>query len=723
MAIPQLDKILEKLNATTEAQTFADQGEQILLFAEEQLEQARRSREDVNIAVLVEKLYSEARSARAVYERQWYKNLDMYLGRQFSDWDVSRSMMVERAKPDYENRLCINIIEPIIRTETAKTSSVHPRATVVPASNDDVDVRAARAAEAIWDWYYDTSNYHRGVYSVANFWRGITGVGYVKMFYDESAIDPQATEVRKKKVREQNRRLQASGLAATDEGSVEPVRGLITATPVSPFHLSVGDLTDTTIENQPWLIHSFTVPVERAKMVYGKYAEKAGKTWEPNTVSANELVNLMHLNIRTSGDGVTSHVLVHELYIKEGVHELFPKGGMAVVAGGTLVGVARDGMIYDHGEHPFGMLTGVETGGFYRKSVIESITPIQDDLNQFYNDLVRTRQLLGKPMFYYDEGSFDPRRVRSRPGVHIPIKLGMRDPRPLQMAEPPQFAFNLVDRLMIHRDDISGQHQVSRATSPGADTAASALALLKETDDDYLSTTFDSIQDLTRRMGSQYLSLAVQFWDEPRMVKVAGVEHALNVTAFRGADIAGGTDVRVDGESVLPKSKAAKIAQVTEWIDKGILPPEVGLDVLEMGNLGKVYDRIRRDRDAAANEHTMLMSLTPEMILEKQQEHQRQVEEMMAQVEQATGATPDPALAPPAPPIIPINWYDNHEVHYEEHRLFANSPSYGLLSPEQQKVLEEHATLHLAEIQATMMAADPNQQPMPEDAAAPAAGA
>lgn len=711
MPVPALNKMLEQIQGMPLGpQSFADAGAQIELLAQEELDKARAAREDIEIATLVQRFYSDAKNARATYESRWYKNIDMYLGRQFTYWDSGQRSMVERPSPDYENRMCINIIEPIVRTESAKTSSVHPRASVLPASNDETDLRAAKAAEAIWDWHYESSEYHSGTYAVANFWRGQTGMGFGKMFYDQTAIDTQATEARMREFREQQRRL------GPDAGLVEkpePVRGCITSSPVTPFHFFVGDLTETTIQRQPWVMHAFVMPVEKAKMVYASHVEKRGRKWEPATVSANEIVNLSHLDIHSSSGSATDFVLVQELYIKEGAHELFPKGGMAVVAGGVLVGVARKGIPYEHGEYPFEALVGIETGSFYRKSVIESITPIQDDLNRFYNALAQQRDLLGKPMFYYDEGSFDPRRVRSKPGTHIPIRLGMRDPRPVQIVEPPSFAFNFVDRLMVHRDDISGQHQVSRATSPGADTAASALALLKETDDDYLSTTFDSIQQFTRTMARQYLALAIQFWDEPRMVKIAGVDQSLNVSAFIGSDIAGGTDVRIDGESVLPKSKAAKSAQITEWIDKGIIPPETGLEVLEMGNLGKVYDRIRRDKDAAAAEHTKLMNMTAEEIQQMQQQHQAQIEQMSAQVEQATGAAPDPSLVPPLE-ILPIHWYDNDAVHFEEHRLFANSAAYQILSPEQQQALDQHAQAHLERMQAMAM---PAEDPAAEDAA------
>jgi hypothetical protein len=697
VAAPDLSSFLKKLETANLSGMSPEQaGDTIELLAKEELDQARTSKEDSRLVHQVQTWYTEAKAARASEEQQWYKNIDMYQGRQFTEWDDATKRMVERPAPDYEHRFSINIIEPIVRTEIAKTTSVHPRANVMPASNDEGDLQAALAGEQVWSWYYDTSTYHSDTFSMANFWRAMTGTGFGKTLYDQGAIDKHATAVREREFKEQSEQMLMHGV---DISSLkpEPVRGKVDTAPVSPFHLFVGDLAETTLQKQPWIIHAHIMSAQKAKAVYGKYAKKG---WEPHTVSASEIINLNHLGIRASASSDKTHVLVLEAYINENVHEAFPRGGMVVVAGGELVGVSKEGIPYAHGEYPFAMLSGIETGRFYRKSTIQSVTPIQNEVNRTYNQLIKQRDLLAKPMFYFDEGSFDPTRIRSRPGTHIPIRLGMRYPQPVPIQEVPQYTFNLLDRLLVHRDDISGQHQVSRATSPGADTAASALALLKETDDDYLSTTFDSIQEFTRTMARQFLCLAVQFWDEPRMVKITGLDQAINVRALQGSDIASGTDVTVDGDSVLPKSKAARVAQITEWIDKGIVPPEVGLEALEMGTLGRVYDRMKRDQDAARQENTDISKITPEEIEQRQAEFQQQMEEMMGQVEQEVGAAP--TEMPPMPPMFPVNWYDNHAVHFEEHRLFANSPAYKALAPEVRKLHEEHAMLHMNEIMAQM---------------------
>lgn len=722
MAVPKLDELLKRLEARGADELPLDQAASTIeLLSHEDLERTRRENATANLVQLGMKWYSAAKTARAAEERQWYKNIDMYQGRQFTEWSDSQHRTVNTIAPDYEPRFCVNIVEPIITTELAKTTSIHPRASVLPASNEDLDIQAALAAEEIWDWFYETSDYHVNTYTTANLWRALFGTGFAKCYFDEGAVDTAATEVARRGFEEMAaQRMMAEGI---DLSNLEPpaVRGVIATEAVSPFHLFVGDLTELNFQRQPYIIHAYVMPEERAKALYSRHVKQPD--WKPQTVSASELVSLPHLGIQSGGNSTLDHVLVLEVYLKENTHPSFPDGGMFVIAGNELVGVSYDGIPYRHGEYPFAVLTGRETGRFYRKSTIESITPIQDELNKMYNQLIKQRDLMAKPMFYYDEGSLDPRRIRSKPGTYIPVRLGMKYPQPVPIQEVPQYVLQFIDRLGGHLEDISGQHQVSKATSPGADTAASALALLKEVDDDFLSTTFDSIRSFTRTMARHYLSLVVQFWDEPRMVKVAGLDHSIDVKQLTGADIANGTDVTVDGDSVLPKSKAARAAQITEWMDKGYIPPEIGLEAMEMGTLGRVYDKLKRDRDAARYENTLLSKMTVEQIAQAQAEAQAQMSQTMA-----AGSEIDPMMLEQSmepQPLLPINWYDNDAIHMEEHRAYANSQAYKGLPPEVQKEYELHYLAHEARAMQMMMqqqAMDPAAQ-QTEQYADPNAGA
>ena len=103
----------------------------------------------------VKRQYNTMRSARRVYERQWYTNLSFYMGKQYVEWNRNEDRLVPLPKLDkYTPRITVNKIRPIVRTEISKLTAGKPTASVVPSSNDDDDVFAARAGEQVWESLY-----------------------------------------------------------------------------------------------------------------------------------------------------------------------------------------------------------------------------------------------------------------------------------------------------------------------------------------------------------------------------------------------------------------------------------------------------------------------------------------------------------------------------------------------------------------------------------------
>lgn len=766
MAAQDLAAILSSLRSDGLADLpITETADRIEMLAASDLKKLKEDADTKKLIVWAREAYTKCDNARAAEKRQWRKDMDMFQGRQFTEWDKSRGVMIEPPAPDYEPRLAVNVIEPIVRTEMAKTGSKRPKATVVPASNEDSDVMAALAGQDVWDWFYDDERFQTRIFNPANFHRTVTGNGFIKIFRDITIEDKAATRAAVKQVADQMHAQdeQAEMQNVTDMfpstlPSVEPVMGKLRAIAVSPFNILVPDLAEIDIQNQPYVLHVYTMPLDRAKIVYADYVDKKWAPTAQNTTTMNQDRATGQRGGNTARPDV---VEVIEAWVKPNMIAALPKGGVIITVADELVGLAKEGIPFEHGEYPFAHLCGIETGRFYRKSIVTSVTPLQNEINRTYAQIIKQKNLNSKPQFFYDEGSVDPRKITSRAGQYIPIRLGMNRPSAVPIVPLPQYVLDLLNRLSSVMDDISGQHQISRAQAPGANTAASALSFLQETDDNFLFTTFDSIEAAIETVARQYLSNVVQYWDTPRMVTVAGSSHATDAQMLSGSDLITGTEIRIESGSALPQSKAAKIATVTDWIKNGIIQPDVGLEAMEMGTLGKIYDRMKSDRDAAKRENLDMRDLDPDAAQQfydqlEQAQQQQMAEQQMAQQAQsqfsglndpALGLTPQqpipgsadpaappifggaqqpaPALAPapapvapampgqPAAPAVPnpnaqlplqleeqkpifweINWFDNDQVHMDEHKAFANSQAYRNLPDITKRVFEDHYWAH-----------------------------
>src|SRR4030095_6038770 len=216
-----------------------------------------------------------------------------------------------------------------------------------------------------------------------------------------------------------------------------------------------------------------------------------------------------------------------------------------------------------------------------------------------------------KPGYFVQEGSVDLSKWKSRAGQLIPVKVGFQEPKPIQ---PPQLPSSHSQDLEISKmdfEDISGQHQVSKGTAPSGVTAATAISFLQEQDQSFMAPTYTSIELAIQKCGRQTLQLAVQYWDEARLIKAAGTDQAVSVRYLARSDIKNGTDLRVEGGSSMPESTAARLAFSSGLRDKGQIPADKGLELMNLPNMRSYYALIKIDENQARRENIKLRGLDP----------------------------------------------------------------------------------------------------------------
>lgn len=738
------------------------------MLTAEELKALRGTDRYNNLLTTAQRWMTECESQRLNEVQKWYKNLDMVQGRQYTFWNPTERKMTAGPVGDrHTPRLSVNIIEPRLITHLAKTGASRPSATVAPLSNEDEDIMAARMAESVWDWFQSSCQFQHTVFNPANYWRAVCGVGFIKTFYDETRTDPAAVAAQK----------QQAGAGATPETptadnpfplgalskQADPdLKGVIRAIPVSPFHVYVPDMVEMNLQEQPYLIHVYMMSLERARVTFKDYVDE---NWAPSAEDQNRIVQLTHLGIQNTNQA-SKQIRIAEFYVKPGTSTLLPNGGYLVMAGDELVALSRDGMPYDHQEYPFAMLTGIETGRFYRKSSVESMISTQNEVNKLYSQIVKHKNLAIAPQNYYTEGAVNPSVITTEPGLFIPVRMGFTPPTPVQVSPLPPYTMPFLAELKVNLDDITGQHEVSRAVAPGADTAASAISILQEKDDDYLFSTFDSIRAGLETVARQVLSYAVQFWTEPRLLKTTGYDAAFEANLLKGVDLRGNTDIRFDGDSALPKSRNARIALVTEWIDKGYVSKEIGMNILEMGNLGKYWQLLKLDENAATRNNITFKRMSAAEVdahyaqvdaanqiaagelqqrLAEAEPQQPQLDmpaemptdpfgagqpDLGAEAPEPTSPglggemapTPTPVPVPtagelPRPLVIPVNDWDNHSVHMSVLEQLLKGEEYKKLDPKVQKEVADKWRAHQAMLneqamqQQALQAPQGSQQP------------
>ena len=652
------------------------------------LDQINKAKEIKAFVGWVMENYDKAKSDRLRFERQWALNMSFFQGKQYMQYMPAAAGTAAAGRlwtppaPSWAARTVTNRIRPIIRTELARLTSNKPSASVVPASSEDQDLFAAQAAEQVWEAMYAGKKLQSRFVQAA-FWLCITGNSFIKDYWDENAYD-----------------------------CVSKANGAIQYGVVTPYHIFIPDIMEPEIEDQPWVINAYTKSVQFVKNNYGM-------TVNPTITEAKSPFDEAMLKTMSGTNSAKpDSVLVIEIWMKPGTHDLFPEGGFATIIQEQLAQAPQEGMPFNHKEYPFTKFDHIPTGMFYSESVITDLISPQREYNRTKNQIVDSKNRMGKPQLTAPKGSVDPKKITSEPGLVIEYMPGLAAPAPLPLQGMPNYVVQHLDREISDMEDISSQHQVTRGENPGGGvTAATAISFLQERDDSLMTTAYQSVEHGYEKIARHTISHVVQFWDVPRTVSVTGLDGSFDAVVLQGSELESGTDIRIEAGSALPVSKAAKQAFLMDIMKMGWIDPTKGLELMDMGGLDKLYDEVKVDERQAQRENLRMAKLSIEQIMQYEQMRAQQLD--MAQQADTMGQpvpNADPATGTPLEMpqnIIPVNTWDNHQLHIDVHNRYRKSQAFELLPERVKQQFEAHVAMHAfalnaAAQQAMMMGPPPD---------------
>lgn len=562
--------------------------------------------------------FRDAKSARLSFEREWYMNLAFYFGKHYVQWsntvaDSGIMRLFEPPVPPWRVRLVSNKIKPIIRKELAKVLKEKPQPYVIPASTDDDDLAAARAGEALFEHLTRELLYDRTLRRTM-FWTLICGTAFMKDWYDPKKRDKEGVE------------------------------GSICLEPVNPFQLYVPDPQEIELEYQPYIFHVLAKEPGWVEEVYGKRVE-------PDSATGSGVLEQRFLNAMGVQQLPRRYVAVKECWVKS--CKKFPDGAHITFAGDTILNVAEE-WPFQYGDYPFTKFDHVPTGQFYSQSIIPDLVPLQKEMNRTRSQIVEAKNRMAKPQLIAPRGSVDPSKVTSEPGLIIFYTPGFNPPQPIPLVAIPNYVIDEIARCQRDMDDLAGQHEISKGSTPTGVSAATAISFLQEQDDSMISQTVTSLEEGTARIGQHLLSHVDQFWEAERTVRAIGENNAYEVFQFNKAAIRGNTDLQVQAGSATPRSTAAKQAFIMELMEKKWITPEQGLRYLNMSETGRMYEELQVSARQAQRENLR-----------------------MANGEDVT-----------------TNTYDEDAIHVAEHDMYRRRQAFERLDDDAKIRFENHVAMH-----------------------------
>ncbi len=589
---------------------------------------------------------NDLKKFRKSHEKDWRLNMAFYRNKQYTFSTKSGRLETlgteDGDKPRYRVRLQANQITPGTQSLLAKLTKTKPVLSATPQSSSQSDVRAAQTAELLLeDWWVELGLEDK--LEEAILWSILGGQGWWKLSWDALAgkpmtftVNPESGQVVTNDELIGLYKTQLAQMGLPEDYSDQTVfLGDVRVDVLSPFQVWLDPTAKTWTEAKYAICEHSLDPDE----IYARFKVRV----EPDSVPVDPDRSLPLGGSDTGKDG-SQTPSVKKVYFGY----FIPQGGLP--KGRYVVWVEdkatdNDGsadpkknILYDGpwpykvNQLPLVKFPGVRVpGSVYDDSVVTAARPLQKELNRTISQIVEYKNLTIKPRVWAPIGSLK-RRLTTEPGAVYEFQpVGGMRPEVEQLPAMPPYVFEHLQDITVRLREVFMLNEVTEGTVPPNVEAGVAIDLLQEMSTDRLAPTIKLIEMALARASKILLTLAQEYYVEPRLLKIRGGGGSTQVKKFKGADIAGGVDVTAESGSGLPRTRAGRQARIESYIDRGILAPQQAWKYLDIADMRSVATKWAADEDQAYRENDKILRGEPI----------NAVEFMMAQQAVQSGVNPE----------------------------------------------------------------------------------
>lgn len=548
---------------------------------------------------------------RTYFEREWFRNVLYFAGKQWIIFDnSSRRWRPKRLPQWYPTPITNKFAE---KTNDLISSLMQGRAPInyVPATSDQADIATAEIGARVREVFYEESEVDLWEQELAA-WVMLTGNAFLVPTYDYSEefgtkevelpeigclscgakFDALAAEKTENKCPEcGSDQLLPTGQTISRSIPIGALRSEV----LSPFEIRL-DPRIRNIKDHRWFERLSTVDLEQARERWPNFAGQIQADKEDKLsqiyLDALAYVTSTHGSAASFGlSGTTSDTKNPRTTIYE-YNELpsldFPRGLRVVRVGKTGPITELEPAPHKYGAGPrrgqpflnlvhFGL--DIVPGRFWRKSRVDDIVTLQAYRNLIESVLKLTVQRTGNTLWLNPSGSAAD-NFAGEPGQvidYVPVSLGgttfakpERLPAELSNVQPLVILLTKIDDSI---ERVVGTFFSGSGDTPPGVTAASALAFLAERADRSISPIRREYAKGWKAWESMNLEIARFHWIDERIRVIAGRNKKWEVDQFSKSNLQGAVNLVIDHKALFPKSQATQRATIAQLIQLGAINP------------------------------------------------------------------------------------------------------------------------------------------------------
>jgi len=311
-------------------------------------------------------------------------------------------------------------------------------------------------------------------------------------------------------------------------------------------------------------------------------------------------------------------------------------------------------------------LTDIEIPGRYHAaSTFESVVPLNREYNEINANIKEHHNLFIQGKWMVPKGAgIRKGSITRQPGEVIPYNPGFK-PEQADLKPLPGAVYQERQRVLDDYHLVGGFRGVSMGAPPPGVTAGVAFLQLQEADDTDLAPFLSMLEASVAQLAGGILQIVKERYLEERLVHVVGPNRKFQVRAFRGADLEGAVDVVPIAESSFPWSRTARQSMLM--------------------TMAQQMPFLFEDQETGAFDKTKFAQLLPVGGLEVfANSEDIDVNEALTEEDLYSVYGVESREAPP------VQWWQNHEVHFNQHVRILKSGMHKQWTPEAQDLFMQH---------------------------------
>jgi hypothetical protein len=582
----------------------------------------------------------ESAFLRYAFERNWYRNVLFYVGKQWIKYDKRKRQWIKPSIPEWMPLPVTNKYASTCDAMASVLEQVKPTILYTPSRDTPDCLAASDVCNAIVDVISTEVEEHK-LDQETRMWLVLTGNVFWLSYYDNDAkwgtVDVPAMTCQqcgKQGYEPEFKGQQCPQCHSTmvapmvDPQTGQPTiekfpKGKITTECVSPFEF-FADIQCRTMDSSPFIFRAKTYPVETIKDIWGDKAANIKPESSKENLGQFFMASLAYAtNSSDSEFGVTygqgdnfsmDRATVWQIWLRP--CKQFPNGVYSVVCNEQVLEDSRELDYHDSDGRAFIPFVHIKfkdvPGRLFAKTPADDLIYKQVQRNKLESFIQLAMQRMSNPVWLLPQ-SCGVTDVTGEPGEKIRFNDSnalKSEPKRIGGVELTQSSFRWLAQIDDDFEELAATFDVIKGNVPKNTPTLGGLEVLRERGMSRFGQMISNWEQAKVELTRHWLYIWKEYAIDTRTRKIQGPNSRWILEQYNNASISGNVDVRPEPGSSSPRSEAYQQYIVGQLIQNGIIDiqdPNTKIKIFQKFHAVEFAERLDIDvKDALEEQDTFM---------------------------------------------------------------------------------------------------------------------